>query len=194
MYQGMKHGGETLRKRATTSAKDTEKRAKLYGQSPLEAAIARQSSYENMTAVPPRHSYTKALFGGAQPVGGSVRIDPVPYGHPMTKEGLLTKALREKNHIDGKDLGGGYSAYDVLNPVAGKMEYPTPARLLDTALHNAKRKLDSRAMLQKNDAELESMFSQGTPLDRALAMRQQQWDKIPTTARDTGAVLGIAAQ
>ncbi len=161
-YRALKESGETLRKRATTAAKDTEKRAKLLGQSPLEAAIARQKVYENMTNVPPRHSYTKAFIGDAQPAGGSVRIDPVPYGHPMSKEDLLTKALREKNHMNGKDLDGGYSAYDVLNPVAGKMEYPTTTRLLDTALHNAKRKVDSRAMLRKNDTELNDLYGQGT--------------------------------
>ncbi len=162
-YRALKESGETLRKRAAVVAKDTEKRAKLYGQSPLEAAIARQTSYENMTNVPPRHSYSKAFVGDAQPVAGSVRIDPIPYGHPMTKENLLTKVIREKNHLNGKDLdGGGYSAYDVLNPVAGKMAYPTTTRLLDTALHNAKRKVDSRAMLRKNDTELNDLYGQGT--------------------------------
>jgi len=191
-YRALKESGETLRKRATTVAKDTEKRAKLYGQSPLEAAIARQKVYENMTNVPPRHSYTKAIIGDAQPVGGSVRIDPIPYGHPMTKEDLLTKALREKNHLNGKDLdGGGYSAYDVLNPVAGKMEYPTTTRLLDAAVHNAKSAFGSRAMLRKNDQELDNLWSTGTPLDKALKTRQQQWDQIPDTARDAGIVMGL---
>ena len=191
VYQGMKEGGEALRKRAAVTAKDAEKRAKLHGLSPLESAITRQKAYENSTAVPPRHSYGKAFVGDAQPVAGSVRIDPIPYGHPMNEKDLLIKAIREKNHMNGKDLnGGGYSAYDVLNPVAGKMEYPTTSRIFDTALHNAKRKVDSRAMLQRNDVELESMFNQGTPLDKALKARQDQWDKIPDTARDAGMILG----
>ncbi len=192
VYKSMKEGGEALRKRATTVAKDTEKRAKLHGLSPLEQVITRQKAYENMTNVPPRHGYTKAFIGDAQPIAGSARIDPIPYGHPMTKEDLLTKAIREKNHLAGKDLdGGGYSAYDVLNPVAGKMEYPTTTRLLDTALHNAKRKVDSRAMLQRNDAELNDLYGQGTPLDKALKTRQDRWDQIPSTVRDVGTALGL---
>ena len=192
-YRALKESGETLRKRATVVAKDTEKRAKLYGQSPLEAAIARQTSYENMTNVPPRHSYSKAFVGDAQPVAGSVRIDPIPYGHPMGKEDLLTKALRERNHILGKDLDGGLPAYDVFNPIAGKMSNPTSSRLFDTALHNAKRKLGDRTMLKKNDIELESIYTQGTPLDDALKIRQDRWDQIPDTARDAGIVMGLGA-
>ena len=192
VYKKMKQGGEALRKRATTVATDTEKRAKLYGQTPLESAITRQKAYENMTNVPPRYSYTKALFGDAQPVAGSVRIDPIPYGHPMSDKDYLTKALRERRHMDGNDLNGGYTAYDVLNPVAGKMEYPTSARLMDAIGHNVKRKVNSRAMLKRNDAELETMFNQGTPLDTAISISNDRWSKLPNTARDAGILMGLA--
>ena len=189
-YQKMKQGGETLKKRATNVAKDREAMALGKGISPLESAITRQKAYENMTNVPPRHSYAKALFGDAQPVAGSVRIDPIPYGHPMSKENLLTKVLREQNHMNGKDLDGGYSTYDVLNPVAGKMEYPTASRLTDAIGHNTKRKLSSRAMLKRNDAELETMFNQGTPLDTALQVSKDRWNRLPRQGAQTGTVLG----
>jgi thiol:disulfide interchange protein DsbC len=173
---------------------DAEKRAKLYGQSPLEAAITRQKAYENMTNVPPRHSYTKAIVGDVQPVAGSARIDPIPYGHPMSDKDYLTKVIREKNHMDGKGLdGNSYSAYDVLNPVAGKMEYPTSSRLMDTLIHNAKRKVDSRAMLKRNDEEIASMFNQGTPLDEALKIQQDRWSRIPAHGTQTGTALGLTA-
>ncbi len=196
VYQGMKESGEALRKRATTVAKDTEKRAKLYGQSPLEAAIARQKSYENMTNVPPRHSYTKAIFGDTQPVAGSARIDPIPYGHPMGKEDLLTKALREKNHLDGKYTDGrSMTGIDLIDPTGrGNLESPTPTRLFNTALHNTKRKVDSRAMLKRNDAELEDLYGQGNALDQALKLRQKQWDKLPGQGVLMGAGVGVEAQ
>jgi hypothetical protein len=191
-YQGMKRGGEKLRKRATAVAKDREDMAKSHGLSALEAAISKQKVYENVTAIPPRHSYAKALFGDAQPIAGSVRIDQIPYGHPMNEKDLLTKAIRERSHMNGKDLDGGYSAYDVLNPVAGKMEYPTPARLADAMIHNTKRKIDSRAMMKRNDAEIETMFNQGTLLDDALKIRQDRWNRLPMQGAQTGTVLGLA--
>jgi len=191
VYQGLKQGGEALRKRATTAAKDREAMALEKGMSPLESVITKQKAYENMTNVPPRHSYAKALIGDAQPIAGSMRIDPIPYGHSMTKEDYLTKAIREKNHLNGKDLDSGYTAYDVLNPVAGKMEYPTVTRILDTAIHNAKHKLDSRAMLKRNDTEIETMFNQGTPLDKALKIRQNRWDRLPAQGTQAGALIGL---
>jgi len=193
-YQGMKRGGEALRKRSIAVAKDREDMAKSHGLSSLEAAITRQKAYENATNVPPRHSYTKALFGDTQPVGGSARIDPVPYGHPMSDKDYLTKALREKNHMDGKYLAGKGSRkidYSNVFEPSTPRAYPAPARLFDTALHNAKRKLNSRAMLKRNDEEIETMFNQGTPLDDALKISQERWDKIPDTARDAGLVMGL---
>ena len=192
VYKGMRHGGEALRKRATLTASGAEKRAKLYGQGPLESAITRQKAYENMTNVPPRHSYTKALFGDAQPVAGSVRIDPIPYGHTMSKENLLTKVLREQNHLNGKALDGGYSAYDVLNPVAGKMEYPTSSRLMDAMIHNSRRKLDSRTMLKSNDEEIATMFNRGVPLDTAIKASNDRWNRLPIQGAQTGTALGLA--
>ena len=47
-------------------------------------------------------------------------------------------------------------------------------------------------MLKRNDAEIEDLFNQGIPLDEALMIRQNRWNKIPDTARDAGLILGIA--
>ena len=92
-------------------------------------------------------------------------------------------------YVNGKDM----SAYDVLNPVAGKMDYPTHSILLDTALHNAKRKLGNRGMLKRNDAERQDLYSQGNALDQAMKARQSRWESIPDTARETGALMSLEA-
>jgi len=100
-------------------------------------------------------------------------IDPIPYSPPLTKEDLLTKAINERQ------------AYDNAGEIVSSP--------LEVALHNIKRRVDPKAMLKRNDTELNQLFGQGIPLDDAPRIRQNRWDRIPDTARDAGVILGIAA-
>ena len=84
-----------------------------------------------------------------------------------------------------------------MDPVGrGNLEYSTPMRLMDTAGHNMKRVYSDAAMLKRNDAELDQLFSQGNALERVMKMRQDGWDALPSTGQSIGTALGlgVAAQ
>ena len=46
-------------------------------------------------------------------------------------------------------------------------------------------------MLQRNDNEINTLFSQGHSLNKAKQMQKKQWNKLPTQGMQIGGGLGI---
>lgn len=119
--------------------------------------------------------------------------DYVDYGHKfLNRIGMPSNIAKGK--ISAKDTAMvRQNAYENLTKKLPKERYTDSNNLFDSLINNAKRNRDSRAMLQKNDEEINNLFEKGIPLKDALKVQQQRIDQIPSTARDAGSILGVAA-
>ena len=84
------------------------------------------------------------------------------------------------------------NSYENLTNKSPYKSFNSNKSLGSVLTNNVKRNFDDRAMLQRNNVELNRLFNQGNTLDDALRLRQNQWDQIPNTARDAGLMLGVS--
>ena len=118
--------------------------------------------------------------------------DYVDYGHKFLKN-IGMESNIAKGKVSAKDASTvRQNAYENLTNQLPHKPLNSGEPLIEILSHNIKRNFDSRAMLQKNDKEIEDLFNHGISLDDALRIQQTRWQRYPNTARDAGVLMGIA--
>ncbi len=132
-----------------------------------------------------RHRATKA--GKARQ---KLANDHIDYGHKfLTNIGMPSNIAKGK--ISAKDAEGtAHRVYENMSKPLKHKPYGGSESLGSTLTHNIRRKLDSRAMLQRNDNEINSLFDQGKTLKQAKSHQKKHWESQPNQYQQIGAVMG----
>ena len=132
-----------------------------------------------------RHSAVKA--GKARQ---ELANDHIDYGHKfLTGIGMPSNIAKGK--ISAKDAEGtGHRVYENITKPLKRKPYGGSESLGSTLTHNIRRKVDSRAMLQRNDDEINSLFNQGKTLKQAKSHQKKHWESQPNQYQQIGAVMG----